>query len=155
MSDSLYDNLLKATDNLNDMVFSRYAKVTGIDGDTCTLEELDDELTHENVSIPAIIPIRLNDTVLLGFVDNNLHQPYIMSTTSPENPANDALILALGVGLFTIRDDGHLYVELPQTVENYYSIGADGHLYAELPEGASNDYALDSDTGHLFYDRGD
>ena len=155
MSDSLYDNLLKATDNLSDMVFSRYAKVTGIDGDTCTLEELDDELTHENVSIPAIIPVKLNDTVLLGFVDNNLHQPYIIGTTSPENPANEALILALGVGLFKIKEDGHLYVELPQTIENYYEVDNNGHLLVTLPEGVSNDYTIDFDDRHLYYDRGD
>ena len=151
---SLYDNLLKATDNTNDMVFSRYGKVTEIDGDTCTVEELDDELTHENISIPAIIPVKLNDTVLLGFVDNSIHQPYIQGTLSKDNPANDAIILALGVGLFKIKEDGHLYVELPQTVENYYEINS-GHLIVTVPEDVPNDYTLDTETGHLYYDRGD
>lgn len=156
MSDDLYDNLLKATDNLQDMVFSRYGRVTMIDGDTCTVEELDDELTHENINIPAIIPVKLNDTVLLGFVDNNIHQPYIQSTTSPENPANEALLLALGVGIFKIKEnDGHLYVELPQTIENYYEVDNNGHLLVTLPEDVPNSYTLDIDDRHLYYDRGD
>lgn len=56
------------------------------------------------------------------------------------------------VGSFTINADGHLIVDLPPTVSNFYSINGSGHLVVSLPSGAANPYTIESD-GHLFYNK--
>ena len=71
-----------------------------------------------------------------------------------ENDTNEAVILALGIGKFTIGTDGDLYVELPNNIENPFSINEDGDLIVELPDGATNDYHINSN-GDLIYDRWD
>lgn len=63
-------------------------------------------------------------------------------------------IIAMGCGLFKIKNDGKLYVELPVGMENIFSIDENGVLCVELPEGASNDYSIRSD-GMMIYKRDD
>lgn len=62
------------------------------------------------------------------------------------------LILALGLGLFTIREDGHLWVELPMNTLNFFQINNEGHLIVTLPEDTNNDYELLEK--NLIYHRG-
>lgn len=84
-NDDLYTNLLKATDNLQDIVFQRYATVTSESNGKYTLKELDSELIHNNV--PSITTdIKKGDTVLLAFTDNSLHNPIILGQTKPTPP---------------------------------------------------------------------
>lgn len=71
-----------------------------------------------------------------------------------ENDTTESVILALGVGKFTISNDGDLYVELPNGVENPFSIDENGDLIVELPDGATNDYEI-NENGDLIYDRWD
>lgn len=71
-----------------------------------------------------------------------------------ENDTNEQVILALGVGKFTIGNDGDLYVELPNGIENPFSIDENGDLIIELPDGATNDYEI-NENGDLIYDRWD
>ena len=150
-NDDLYTNLLKATDNLQDIVFSRYATVTDISNGKYTLKELNSELVHNNV--PSLsTDIKKGDTVLLSFTDNSLHNPLIIASTSPTN-LDEFKIISMGCGLFKIKNR-KLYVELPVGMENPFSINENGVLCVELPEGASNDYSIRED-GMLIYKRDD
>jgi len=150
-NDDLYTNLLRATDNLPDIVFQRYATVTATNNGKYTLKELDSELIHTDV--PTIIgDVRVGDTVVVSFSDNSLHNPFIIGTTTPTN-LDDLTILALGLGLFKIGDNGHLYVELPVNMDNFFEIDNNGDLIVDY-NGASRDYTINSN-GHLIYDRWD
>lgn len=151
-NDDLYTNLLKATDNLPDIVFQRYATITGESNGKYTLKELDSDLTHINV--PSLTTdIKVGDTVLLTFTDNTLHNPLIIGSTTPTN-LDEYKIISMGCGLFKIKEDGYLWVELPVGMENIFSIDNNGDLWVELPDGANNDYEL-LDDGTLIYKRGD
>ena len=150
---SLYDNLLRATDNTRDMVFPRYATVTNIHGELLDAQELDSDMIHENIINPGSIPIKLGDKVLVAFAENDLYQPYIVSNTDTTDYTMMNTILSLGLGLFNIDSDGYLWVELPAGIENYYSIDGNGDLYADT-EDLQNNYTIE-DNGELVYDRWD
>ena len=150
---SLYDNLLRATDNTRDLVFPRYATVTSIHGEFVDVKEIDSDLIHENLNNTGSIPIKLGDTVLVAFADNDLYQPYIVSNTDTTDYTTMNTILSLGLGLFNIDSDGYLWVELPAGIENYYSIDNNGDLHAET-EDVQNNYTI-TDNGDLLYDRWD
>ena len=145
---SLYDNILQATDNLKDIVFSRYGTVTEVLNGKCSVKELDSDLIHSNVPVTGTIPVSVGNVVLLGFVDNDLYQPYIILNKDAKDTATMNTILALGIGLFKIKDDGHLYVELPMGMENIFEIDENGHLLVTLPESATNSYRLNTTDGH-------
>ena len=61
---------------------------------------------------------------------------------------NETIIIGVG---FSIKDDGHLWVALPQGVENPYYINEEGHLWVALPQGEDNPYYINEE-GHLIYD---
>lgn len=75
---SLYDNLLKATNNVNDITHEKYAIVTYIDNKLCNVKELDNDLEHLNVSILNNLELKIGDKVVLGFIDNNIYNPIIL-----------------------------------------------------------------------------
>ena len=86
---------------------------------------------------------------ILTFLNGDFNNPIIITDNSRQNELNT--IIALGLGLFTIREDGHLWVELPMGIENYFTI-EDDHLMVTLPEGAANDYEIINK--QLIYHRG-
>ena len=94
-------------------------------------------------------PIKDDDAVII-YPNGDQNNPFVICSTTKSTMNT---ILALGLGLFKIKeDDGHLYVELPVNVENFFEIDEYGHLLVTLPTGASNDYIL-KDDGHLYYTR--
>lgn len=72
MSD-LYDNLLKATDNTNDITNEKYGTVTRIDGTLCSVKEYDSELEHSNVPIVNGAKLEIGDKVIIGFLNNSIY----------------------------------------------------------------------------------
>lgn len=86
---------------------------------------------------------------VLCFLDGDENNRTVITSNGKANEINT--ILALGLGLFTIKDDGHLWVELPMGMNNPFSI-TDGHLIVSIPEGANNDYEIIDK--HLIYHRG-
>lgn len=92
----------------------------------------------------------VGSTALLVFLDNDYNQ-YLAVTDNEQANINNT-ILALGLGLFTIREDGHLWVELPMGLDNPFYINGEGHLIVTLPEGMENDYEIIDK--HLIYHRG-
>lgn len=94
----------------------------------------------------------VGSNAVLVFLEGDLNN-YI-AITDNEQANIDNTILALGVGKFTISNDGDLYVELPNNIENPFSIDENGDLLIELPDGATNDYEI-NENGDLIYDRWD
>ena len=80
MADDFFSNLQAVTDNISDIAFTRYATITNLTGDgTCTAKE-DEEggLTHENV-LTLSHNLQVGDKVVLGFVDNSIYNPVILT----------------------------------------------------------------------------
>lgn len=74
----LYDELLKATNNVDDITHEKYAVVTYIDNKLCNVKEFDNDLEHSNVSILNNLELKIGDKVVLGFIDNNIYNPIIL-----------------------------------------------------------------------------
>lgn len=123
----LYENLLKATDNTNDITNEKYATVTKVAGDYCSVQEEDTNLEHSQVPILNKITCETGDNVVLGFVNNSLYDPVIIGNLSRKisgGGGGDGLL----VGSFQINEEGHLIATLPNGASNPYSINAEGHL---------------------------
>ena len=73
MSDSLYENLLKATDNTNSITCEKYATITRINGSLCDVRELDTNLEHTNVPILNGATLETGDKVIIGFLNNSIY----------------------------------------------------------------------------------
>ena len=147
----LLDNIIEATQE--ETITSRYGVVTSINNNICSVKEEDNDLTHDNVPLPSTFKVKTGDNVILGFVDNNIYNPYIISNLDGGDVFNELIILALGLGKFKIRDDGCLWVELPNNAINPFKI-EDGKLYVDIPDGVSNNYELRDDK-KLYYHRED
>ena len=74
----LYENLLKATSNIDDITNEKYATVTKVAGDYCSVQEEDTNLEHSQVPILNKITCETGDKVVLGFVNNSLYDPVII-----------------------------------------------------------------------------
>jgi len=77
MSD-FYENLLKATDNTNDITIEKYGVVTQINDNHCSVKEINSDLEHSNVIILNKINLQVGDKVILGFVENDLYNPIVL-----------------------------------------------------------------------------
>ena len=80
MSDDFFNNLQAVTDNIGDIAFTKYATITEVGADgTCTAKE-DEEagVTHENV-LTLAHNLQVGDKVVLGFVDNSIYNPVILT----------------------------------------------------------------------------
>lgn len=156
MSD-FYDNLLKATDNTSEITTEKYAIVTKIDGLFCSVKETDTDLEHSNVPIVNGATLKTGDKVIIGFLNNSIYdvvcygaldkevhdnskQDLLVSGTNIKTINNTSLLgsgniniqggdgSVIGTGSFSINDNGHLIVELPNAVDNPYYINDNGHL---------------------------
>lgn len=90
-----------------------------------------------------------NTDGVIAYLDGSYDYPLVIPSTDETTNT----ILALGLGLFKIKSDGHLYVELPNGISNFFEIDGNGHLLVTLPTGATNDYALNTNDKHLYFDR--
>ena len=82
---------------------------------------------------------------MLTFNNGDMQNPYLILFEDAR-----ITIQALGLGEFYIKDDGILYVELPNGIENPFKI-SEGTLCVNLPEGVTNNYEIkDND---LYYER--
>lgn len=73
----LYNELMKATNNVDDITHEKFGIVTNVDNGLCNVTEYDDEMEHLNVEILNGFDVRVGDKVVLGFVDNNFYNPII------------------------------------------------------------------------------
>ena len=121
---SLYENLQRATDNTQDIINERYGVVTKVNNTTCNVKETDTSLEHNNVVILSQ-DIKIGDSVVLGFADNDLYKPYIAGKVGEYTGGHGDGLL---VGSFSINEDGDLIATLPAGTTNPYSIDENGDL---------------------------
>ena len=123
---TFYDELLKATDNLVDITFSRFGTITLIDNGLCTVKEEEQDIIHQNVPILNKVAAKVGDKVVLGFVDNSLYNPIVLGNLTRGNESSSGGIIM--VGSFKINDEGHLIATIPKDTVNPYHIDNNGHL---------------------------
>ena len=68
-----YDNLLKATSNIDDITTERYATVTKLNNNYCDVKEEDTGLEHTNVPILNGANLSVGDKVIIGFLNNSIY----------------------------------------------------------------------------------
>jgi hypothetical protein len=151
MSDDFLENLTSLTDNLNDIAFTRYATITKVNDDGTVDCQEDNETIHQNVINSTNFKLSIGDTVLLGFVDNNIYNPMITGGVTVK-AADDTMIYALGLGKFNINENGHLILTLPIGVDNYFSINNSGHLIVDLDDSTMEEKFSINDEGCVIYD---
>ena len=149
MADDFIENLTSLTDNLEDIAFTRYATITAINNDGTVDCKEDNETIHKNAINTTNLKLSINDTVLLGFVDNNIYNPMITGGVTVKN-ADETIIYALGLGKFNINNDGDLIYTLPIGVENYTSISDDGDLIIDLDTSEAEKFTI-NDNGEVIY----
>lgn len=86
---------------------------------------------------------------VICYLNGDVNNQMVIVDNTKQNELNT--ILALGLGLFTIKSDGHLWVELPMGISNPFTINNNGHLIVTIPSGANNDYEIKDK--HLIYHR--
>ena len=73
MGNNLYDNLRKATNNIDDITTEKYGVITKLDGIYCSVKETDNDLEHNNVPILNGANLSVGDKVILGFLNNSIY----------------------------------------------------------------------------------
>ena len=73
-------------------------------------------------------------------------------TCIPNEFDDSAEIFARGLGKFHINESGHLIVDLPIGVSNYFSINGSGHLIVNLNGDSREQNFKINDDGELIYD---
>lgn len=130
----LYENLLRATDNTADITTEKQGTVTKIQDKLCNVKEEATGLEHTNVPVINEVQVKEGDTVLLGFLDNNIYNPVVygvigretvdaeLSSTS-ENPVqNKTITNALNdkAGL----NHTHLSEQILDLIDVIYPVGS-------------------------------
>lgn len=73
----LYENLLRATDNTANITTEKQGTITKIQDKLCNVKEETTGLEHTNVPVINEVQVKEGDTVLLGFLDNNIYNPVV------------------------------------------------------------------------------
>ena len=161
MSDSFYDNLLKATDNTKDITTEKYGIITKLNGTYCSVKETDNELEHHNVPIVNGANMTVGDKVIIGFINNSIYdvvcygcldktvhddskQDLLVSGTNIKTINNQSL---LGSGNITIQGGGG---SGGVVMVGSFRINDDGDLIVTLPTGTLNPYHI-NENGDLIY----
>ena len=139
MSDDLYSNLLRATDNTADITTEKQGTITKIQDKLCNVKEEATGLEHTNVPVINEVQVKEGDTVLLGFLDNNIYNPVVygvigrrvkpiidvdneLSSTS-ENPVQNKIITSALNGKAGLNHT-HLSEQILDLIDVIYPIGA-------------------------------
>ena len=158
----LYENLLKATNNIDDITTEKYATVTKLNGNYCDAKEEDTGLEHTNIPIINGANLSVGDKAIIGFLNNSIYDVVCygaLDKTIHDDSKQDTLISGeniktinhqslLGSGNITIEGGGG---GGSIVMVGSFEIDNNGHLIATIPDGASNPYSIDN-SGHLIYD---
>ena len=161
MSD-LYDNLLKATDNTNDITVEKYGVITKLDGLYCSVKETDNKLEHNNVPIVNGANLSVGDKVIIGFLNNSIYDTVCygaLDKTIHDDSKQDLLISGQNIKTInhtSLLGSGNIDIQGGGgggsiVMVGSFEIDTNGHLIATIPDGASNPYSIDN-SGHLIYD---
>ena len=139
MSDDLYSNLLRATDNTADITIEKQGTITKIQDKLCNVKEEATGLEHTNVPVINEVQVKEGDTVLLGFLDNNIYNPVVygvigrrvkpiidvdneLSSTS-ENPVQNKVITIALNGKAGFNHT-HLSEQILDLIDVIYPVGS-------------------------------
>ena len=162
MSD-LYENLLKATSNIDDITTEKYATVTKLNGNYCDAKEEDTGLEHTNVPIINGANLSVGDKAIIGFINNSIYDVVCygaLDKTIHDDSKQDLLISGTNIKTInhqSLLGSGNITIEgggggSGVVMVGSFEIDNNGHLIATIPDGASNPYHIDFSTGHLIYD---
>jgi len=116
MSD-LYDNLLKATDNTNDITTEKYGIITKLEGLFCSVKETETSLEHTNVPILNGANLTIGDKVIIGFINNSIYDVVVygcLDKTIHDNTKQDKLISGTNIKTInntSILGSGNIVIE--------------------------------------------
>ena len=158
-----YDNLLKATSNIDDITTERYATVTKLNGNYCDVKEEDTGLEHTNVPIVNGANLSVGDKAIIGFLNNSIYDAVCYGALDKQiHDDSKQDLLVSGTNIKTINHQsllgsGNITIEGGGGGGSIVMVGSfeidnNGHLIATIPDGASNPYHIDFSTGHLIYD---
>lgn len=159
----LYENLLKATNNIDDITTEKYATVTKINGNYCDAKEEDTGLEHTNVPIINGANLSVGDKAVIGFLNNSIYDVVCygaLDKTVHDDSKQDLLISGTNIKTInhqSLLGSGNITIEGGGGGGSIVMVGSfeidnNGHLIATIPDGASNPYHIDFSTGHLIYD---
>ena len=162
MSD-FYENLLRATNNLDDITTEKYGTITSKKGNYCTVKETDNDLEHTNVPIVNGADLNVGDKVIIGFLNNSIYDVICygaIGKTIHDTTKQDTLISGTNIKTInhqSLLGSGNITIEGGGGGGSIVMVGSfeidnNGHLIATIPDGASNPYHIDFSTGHLIYD---
>ena len=162
MSD-FYENLLRATNNLDDITTEKYGTITSKKGNYCTVKETDNDLEHTNVPIVNGAELNVGDKVIIGFLNNSIYDVICygaVGRTVHDDTKQDTLISGTNIKTInhqSLLGSGNITIEgggggSGVVMVGSFEIDTNGHLIATIPDGASNPYHIDFSTGHLIYD---
>ena len=169
MINDFYTNLTTITNNLEDITFTKYATITNINSDgTCTAKEDEEGLTHENINTLGN-NLQVGDKVVLGFVDNSIYNPVILTggeeaytKTETDNLLQKKVDEPTSEGtngqvLTTDGNGGRTWKTVQGgggtggiVMVGSFRINDDGDLVVTLPTGTPNPYHID-ENGDLIY----
>lgn len=164
---SLYDEMLKATDNTKDITHEKFATISKIDDGKCSVIEEDSNLEHHNVPVLNRLNCQTGDKVVLGFVDNSIYNPILVGnlTRGIRLSSNDIVepsaLSNLGTSAGAPQHAINLKIneKINQgggsgstgvVMVGSFRINEDGDLIVTLPTGTLNPYHINED-GDLIY----
>lgn len=158
---TLYENLLKATDNLEDIAFEKYATITKINGNNCSVKETETGLEHTNVPILNCAKLETGDKVIIGFLNNSIYDVIIYGALDKEvHDDTKQDLLVSGTNIKTINNQsllgsGNINIQGGGGSGGVVMVGSfrindDGDLIVTLPTGTLNPYHID-ENGDLIY----
>ena len=157
-----YDNLLKATNNIDDITTEKYATVTKLNGNYCDAKEEDTGLEHTNVPIINGANLSVGDKVIIGFLNNSIYDVVCygaLDKTIHDESKQDLLVSGQNIKTInhtSLLGSGNIDIQGGGGGGSIVMVGSfeidnNGHLIATIPDGASNPYSIDN-SGHLIYD---
>ena len=81
----LYENLIKATDNTSDITTEKYGTITKIENNLCNVKEDNADLEHSNVPILNGLNLGVGSKVVLGFVENNIYNVFVIGSVGSKD----------------------------------------------------------------------
>lgn len=160
MSD-FYENLLRATDNTQDITVEKYAIVTSTNGNYCSVKETDTGLEHTNVPIVNGATLQNGDKVIIGFLNNSIYDVVCygaLDKTVHDNTKQDTLISGTNIKTInhqSLLGSGNITIEgggggSGVVMVGSFRINDEGDLIVTLPTGTLNPYHINDD-GDLIY----
>ena len=160
MSD-FYDNLLRATNNLDDITTEKYGTITSKNGNYCNVKETDNDLEHTNVPIVNGANLSVGDKVIIGFINNSIYEVVCygaLDKTVHDDSKQDTLISGTNIKTInhqSLLGSGNITIEgggggSGVVMVGSFRINDDGDLIVTLPTGTLNPYHID-ENGDLIY----